>query len=103
VLTLNDCIALSGLTKEEVDAIAEHEHLPEIIALALGNYLVQLPAGRRAIKAIIRDDIAAAQARGDHFNSAKLKLILRKFVEHCRQNPALCEDPAAPTGLTLQS
>ena len=80
MLALEDCIALSGLTREEVDAIAEHEHLPQIIATELGHYLLQLPEGRRMIKAIIRDDIAAAQARGDHFHSAKLKLVDRKSV-----------------------
>ncbi len=90
MLTLNDCIALSDLTKREVDAIAEHEHIPEIIAAELGNYLAHTPEGRQAIRAIIRDDIAAAQARNDHLHSAKLKLVLRHFIEHCRQNPALC-------------
>lgn len=95
VLTLDDCIALSDLTKAEVAAIAEHEHLPAIIAAELGNYLVHLPMGRRAIRAIIRDDIAAAQVRGDYLHSAKLKFVLRHFVEHCRQNPALCDDPPA--------
>ena len=95
MLTLDDCIALSDLTKAEVAAIAEHEHLPAIIAVELGNYLVHLPAGRRAIKAIIRDDIVAAQVRGDYLHSAKLKLVLRHFIEHCRQNPALCDDSPA--------
>ena len=90
MLTLNDCIALSDLTKREVDAIAEHEHIPEMIAAELGNYLVHTPEGRQTIRAIIRDDIAAAEARGDHYHSARLKLVLRHFVEHCRQNPALC-------------
>jgi hypothetical protein len=28
MITLEDCIDFSGLTKEEVLAIAEHEHLP---------------------------------------------------------------------------
>jgi hypothetical protein len=40
MITLEDCVAFWGLTKEEVLAIAEHEHLPEIAAAALGSYLV---------------------------------------------------------------
>ena len=95
MLTLEDCIALSDLTEEEIDAIAEHEHLPEMIAVELGDYLVHLAEGRRAIKAIIRDDIAAARARRDYLHSARLKLVLAHFIEHCRQNPAL----HGPTGL----
>jgi hypothetical protein len=97
MLTLEDCIALSGLTREEVDAIAEHEHLPEVIAVELGCYLLQLPQGRPAIKAIIRDDIARAQAAGDYRHSAKLKLVLRHFIEHCRE--AAREEDAAATPL----
>ncbi len=30
MLTFDDCLALCELTEEEIDAIAEHEHLPEI-------------------------------------------------------------------------
>lgn len=89
MLTFEDCVALSGLTQEEIDAIAVHEHLPEVIAAELGCYLVHRAGGRQAIKAIIRDDIAMAQARGDHLHSAKLKLVLRRFIEHCRDNAAL--------------
>ena len=62
MLTLQDCIALSELTDEEIDAIAEDKHLPTIIAAELGSYLIHTASGERRIKAIIRDDIAHAQA-----------------------------------------
>jgi hypothetical protein len=39
MITLGDCIGFCGLTEEEVLAIAEHEHLPEITAAALAQYL----------------------------------------------------------------
>jgi hypothetical protein len=90
MLTLEDCIALSDLTLEEIDAIAEHEHLPEIIAAELGCYLVHCPDGRQAIRSMIRDDIEAARSRRDLRHSAALDLVLRQFIEHCRRNPALC-------------
>jgi hypothetical protein len=32
MISLEDCVGLSGLTEEEVLAIAEHEHIPEIAA-----------------------------------------------------------------------
>ena len=80
---MDDCIALSGLTEEEIDAIAEHEHVPEIIASELGFYLIHLPDGQFAIRAIIHNDIIAARNRGDFRHSAKLKLVLRHFIEHC--------------------
>ena len=41
MISLEDCIAMSGLSREEVDAIAEHEHLPEAAAAALAGYLME--------------------------------------------------------------
>ncbi len=32
MISFEDCIALCGLTEEEVAAVAEHEYLPEIAA-----------------------------------------------------------------------
>ena len=39
MLTIQDCIALCDLTEDEVEAIAEHEHIPEMLAAELGAYL----------------------------------------------------------------
>jgi hypothetical protein len=88
MLTLEDCIALSGLTEEEILAIVEHEHIPEIAAAELGNYLVHAPGGERFIKAMIRDDIAAAAACGNRHHVLALKLLLRNFIV---QHP-LCDE-----------
>ncbi len=43
MLTYEDCVGLTDLTEEEIEAIAQHEHLPEIIAAELGCYLVHDP------------------------------------------------------------
>ena len=67
MITLEDCVALCGLTEEEVLAIAEHEHLPEIAAAALASYLVQQKHhGLDIVRHMIADDIRTAQARGDN-------------------------------------
>jgi hypothetical protein len=85
MLTLEDCIALSDLSEEEILAIAEHERIPEMAAAELGNYLVHAPGGERFIKAMIRDDIAAASACGNRHHALALKLLLRNFiVQHPR-------------------
>jgi hypothetical protein len=86
MLTLKDCIALSDLTEEEVDAIAEHEHIPEIIAVELGNYLVHSPDGVPMIRRIIIDDIREAEAREDYEHALKLKLVLRHFIQTHPEN-----------------
>ena len=81
MLRLEDCLALCELSEEEVLAIAHHEHLPEIAAAELGNYLVRTPSGEMRIKSIIRDDIAEAGACGDRQRELALKLMLRNFVQ----------------------
>ena len=81
MITIEDCIGMSGLTKEEVDAIAEHEHLPEIVATELGSYLVATEAGQSEIRRMIEDDIAQAKAHGHHGRAAVLKLALCHFLQ----------------------
>ena len=60
MITLEDCIGLCGLTEEEVLAIAEHEHLPEIIATALAQYLLSQEHGSESVRDIIVDDSASS-------------------------------------------
>jgi len=82
MLRLEDCIALCGLSEGEVRAIAAHEHIPEVAAAELGNYLVSSPEGELCIKAMIRDDIAQAIACANAERELVLKLVLRNFCVH---------------------
>ncbi len=83
MLTLEDCIAFSELTEEEILAIADHEHIPEMVAAEMGNYLVQSPSGEIRVRAIIVDDIKEAADSGDRTRVIVLKLILKRYLgEH---------------------
>ena len=85
MLTLEDCLALCELSEDEVLAIAQHEHIPELAAAELGNYLVHRPDGEACIKAMILDDIAAAASGGERNRALALKLVLSNFIrEHPR-------------------
>jgi hypothetical protein len=81
MITLEDCIALSGLTKEEVLAIAEHEHIPAIAATALGQYLLSKESGSEKVRDMIVDDIRQAQARGDKNHVLTLLHVLHHFLK----------------------
>lgn len=86
MLRVDDCIALSDLTEEEIAAIAEHEHIPAIAAAEMGAYLMRMPGGEMRLKRIILDDIAAARARDDWAHALALRLVLRNFIaEHGSQ------------------
>ena len=80
MLSLQDCVALSDLTEEEIAAIAEHEHIPEIVAAELGHYLVQSDRGVPMLKRMIIDDIEAARRRHDLDHALKLRLVLHHFI-----------------------
>jgi hypothetical protein len=95
MLTLKDCLALADLSEDEILAIAEHEHLPEIAALELGQYLVHTPPGAPAIRRMILDDIAAAEKRGDRMRVLTLKLVLKRFCEcHPEALAAVLAEPS---------
>lgn len=81
MLCYQDCVELSDLTEEEIEAIAQHEHLPEMAALELGNYLVHTAEGIPMIKRIILDDIEEARRRGHDQKALQLKLVLKHFVD----------------------
>jgi hypothetical protein len=80
MLTLQDCIAMCGLTAEEIEAIAEHEHVPEMVAAEIADYLVRSPEGMPILRRVIVDDLAAARAQGDHARIRRLHAVLRRFV-----------------------
>ncbi len=80
MISLEDCLALCGLTRAEVDALAEHEHIPEISATALAQHLLAQPDGWRRIGAMIADDVTFAEARGDRRHAEELRRVLQGFV-----------------------
>lgn len=82
MLTIEDCIGMCRLTEEEIAAIAEHEHLPDIIALEMGDYLCKTVDGELRLKRMIADDIEASIERGDLAHAAKLRRVLQHFLEH---------------------
>ena len=87
-VTLADCIALCGLDEDEVAAIAEHEHTPEIVAAALAQYLLHEPSGAAKIRDMISDDLRAALKRHDKPHAAKLLAVLQRFLASHRDELA---------------
>jgi hypothetical protein len=81
MLTFDDCVALCELTEDEIAAIADHQHLPMIVAAELGNYLIHGPDGALRVKRIILDDMLVANRAGDKGRALTLKLVLRHFVQ----------------------
>ena len=84
MISLEDCIGMCGLSRQEVLAIAEHEHLPEIAAAALAQYMLRHENGTERIRDMIIDDVRCAQVRGDARHVQTLLHVLHHFL---RQHP----------------
>jgi hypothetical protein len=81
MITLEDCVGLCGLTEDEVRAIAEHEHLPEIAATALAQYLLSQEHGSEKIRDMIVDNIRQAQLSDDKERVLTLLHVLHHFLK----------------------
>lgn len=62
-------------------AIGEHEHIPQIAACALAEYLLKQLHGGEAIRRMIVDDIHQALAAGRIRHAQELFMALRHFLE----------------------
>ncbi|GGK34031.1 hypothetical protein [Salinarimonas ramus] len=83
MISLIDAIGLSDLTEEEIAALAEHEHVPEIVAATLGAYLLHEAHGAERIRDMMLDDLRAAIRRRDLDHARRLNGALRHFLsEH---------------------
>ena len=84
MITLEDCIAFCGLNEEVVLVIAEHEHVPEIVAASLASSLMGLENGAEKVRNMIVDSIRRAQFHGDRQHVLRLLHVLRHFLKEHR-------------------
>ena len=82
MFTIKDCIGLSGLTENEVDAIAAHEHVAEIVAAELGCCLETTIEGQHRILEMIDDDIVVERAAGHRSRAAALQVTRHEYLSH---------------------
>jgi len=79
MLTYEECLAMTDFSEGEIQAIAEHEHMDPMIALALGQYLIN-HEGKQKIRGIIMDDIQKAEREGKHQHAEVLQKVLQHFL-----------------------
>ena len=69
------------MTEEEVLAIGEYEHLPEIAATALAQYLLSQEHGTERVRDMIVEDIRQGQVSGDKEHVLTLLHVLHHFLK----------------------
>ncbi len=80
MISLDDIEDMTCLTRAEIDAIAEHEHEPELAAALHGEYLMHVHKGPQLVQQMICEDIRAALQRDDPERARALFATLRQFI-----------------------
>ncbi len=78
MLTLQDCVEMSGIDWDELVAIAHHEHLPDMVALEKAHAFLQQEWGAPAVRQMVIDEVRRSIERG---NSKEAVTALR-ILEH---------------------
>jgi len=79
MLCLEDCLDFSELEPDEVEAIAEHEHIPPIVAAELGCQLLKTDDGIAQLHVMMLDDIQTALTHGRVKHANELADTYRHF------------------------
>ncbi|ARE41872.1 hypothetical protein RGUI_3731 [Rhodovulum sp. P5] len=83
MITLDDIEDMSCLTREEIAAIAEHEHVPEADATLISDYMMHTHHGAQKVQQMICEDIRAALHKDDVDHAKALYAVLHNFMaEH---------------------
>ncbi|WP_108260233.1 hypothetical protein [Mangrovicoccus ximenensis] len=83
MISVQDIIDMTDLTPDEIEAVAEHEHLCSVNAAALAQYMLEHHNGAAKVQDMICDDIREALHKGDLPHARDLFATLRHFMaEH---------------------
>ncbi|MBB95062.1 MAG: hypothetical protein CML68_10715 [Rhodobacteraceae bacterium] len=78
-----DILDMSDLTRDQIAALAEHEHLTDVAAAMLGEYLMHIHKGPQEVMRMISDDMRDALHGGNTDHARVLFATLQAFAaEH---------------------
>lgn len=80
MITLEDIEDMSALTRAEIDALAEHDHISEFDAALMGDYLMHQHHGPQKVHEMICDDIRKSLNSDDTKHARELFAVLRGFL-----------------------
>jgi hypothetical protein len=79
MLSLQEGIDVMDLSDDEIEAIAEHEHVPEIVAAEIGNTLLKTRTGICLLKLYLQENIERARQLGRFDKARRLDALCRRF------------------------
>lgn len=80
MISPDDIADMTCLTRDEIAALAEHEHMTDTSAALLGDYMMQQHKGPQEVQQMICDDIRAALHADDLDHARALFGTLRRFI-----------------------
>ncbi|MGY6706401.1 hypothetical protein [Roseinatronobacter sp.] len=79
----NDILDMTCLTRAQIAAIAEHEHITPVTAAELGDYMMHIHHGPQRVQQMICEDIVEALHADDLTKARGLYATLKQFIaEH---------------------
>jgi hypothetical protein len=81
MIALDDIEDMNCLSRKEIAALAEHEHIGDFDASMLAEYLMHLPKGPQKVQQMICEDMREAIRHGDLDHARELFLTLQHFVK----------------------
>ncbi len=83
MITLEDILDMTCLTRAEIEAVGEHEHLDTLDAALLAEWEAHQPKGFQHLQQMICEDIRAALHKHDLAHARALYAVLHHFIaEH---------------------
>ncbi|MFI4938288.1 MAG: hypothetical protein ACHQJ6_07265 [Candidatus Berkiellales bacterium] len=79
MISLDDFVALSELSADEIEAIAEVNHEPVVLTVARCESLLTCKEGICTIKQYLIDDMTNAKEKGDKSHLRQLKKTIKAF------------------------
>lgn len=100
MLTLRDCLDYADLSQDEVDTLAQYQHLPPIVAAELACALAQNEDGLNLLRDLFRQCLERACDEGDARRICQAETILKRF--EARLTDARCYPDTRVAGSTQQ-
>ena len=75
MICLEDCLDFSDLDNDEIEAIAEHEHIPLICAAEMGCELLKTPTGLVQLHTMVLEDFNHAVECGQTERAGRWALV----------------------------
>jgi hypothetical protein len=80
IATVQECVDMSELSNEAIRVIAEHEHMPEVVAAELGQELLKSTGGIAEIRRMLEKSVELAIQAGVEDKTNDRKRLLRSFI-----------------------